>query len=62
MGVCEQGCGTGWEVGELEKEVGNETYFEVYVLLESSALSQPIFTLIGNDDFYTNLVWKSLCF
>ena len=20
MGVCEQGCGTGWEVGEMEKE------------------------------------------
>ena len=37
-------------------ELGNETYFDV---LESSALSPPNFTLIGNDDFYTNLVWKS---
>ena len=30
--------------------------------LESSALSPPNFTLIGNEDFYTNIVWKSCCF
>ena len=36
--------------------LGNETYID---LLVSSALSPPIFTLIGNDDFYTNLVLKS---
>ena len=41
-------------------EVGNETFTDV--LLESSALFPPIFTLIGNNDLYTNLVWKSLCF
>ena len=39
-------------------ELGNETYIDV---LKSSALS-PNFSLIGNDYFYTNLVWKSWCF
>ena len=39
-------------------ESGNETYIDV--LPESATLSPPIFTLIGNDDFYTNLVWKKL--
>ena len=42
-------------------ELGNETYIDI--LLESSALlSPPNFTLIGNDDYYTNLAWKSWCF
>ena len=40
-------------------ELGNETYIDV---LESWALSPPNFIFIGNDDFYTNLVWKSWCF
>ena len=40
--------------------MGNETYIDV--LRVSSALSPPNFTLIGNDDFYANLVWKSWCF
>ena len=41
-------------------ELGNETYIDV--LLQSSALSSPNFTLIENDNFYTNLVWVSWCF
>ena len=36
-------------------ELGSETYIDV--LLVSSALSPPNFTLIGNDDFLSNLVW-----
>ena len=40
--------------------MGNETCIDV--LLVSSALSPPISTLIGIDDFYTNLVWKKLVF
>ena len=34
-------------------ELDNENYIDV--LLVSSALSPPNFTLIGNDDFTTNL-------
>ena len=41
-------------------ELGDETYIHVRVV--SSALSPPISTLIGIDDFYTNLVWKKLVF
>ena len=41
-------------------ELGNETYVDV--LLESSASYSPSFILIGSDDLYTNLVWKSCAF
>ena len=41
-------------------ELGNETCIDV--LLVGSASSPPNLTSIGNDDFYTNLVWKSWCF
>ena len=41
-------------------ELGNEPCIDG--LLVSSALSPPNFTLIGNEDFYTNLVWKTWCF
>ena len=41
--------------GELDDETCND------VLLVSSALPPPNFTLIGNDDFYTNLWWKIWC-
>ena len=44
----------------MDDELGDETYIDV--LLVSSALSPPKFTLIGNDDFLTNLVWISWCF
>ena len=40
----------------MGRELGNETYIDV--LLESSALFPPNSTLVGNDDFYTNLVRK----
>ena len=49
-----------WQYLLIGGELGSETYIDA--LLVSSALSPPIFTLIGNDDFYTNLVWKSWCF
>ena len=39
----------------MDHELGDETYIDV--LLVCSALSPPKFTLIGNDDFITNLVW-----
>ena len=41
----------GWRIGQ-------SNFIDV-LLLVSSALSPPNFTLIGNDDFFTNLVWKS---
>ena len=41
-------------------ELGNGT--SVDVLLKSSALFPPNFTLIGNDDFYSSFVWESWCF
>ena len=41
-------------------ELGIETQVDVF--LDASALFIPNFTLIGNDDLYTNLVWKSWCF
>ena len=43
----------------MDEELGNETYIDVVV---SSALSPPIFTLIGNDDFFTNLMRIIWCF
>ena len=33
--------------------MGNETYIDVLVLIEASALFPPNFTMIGNGDFYT---------
>ena len=49
-----------WKYILMDGELGGETYIDV--LLVSSALSPPISTLIGIDDFYTNLVWKKLVF
>ena len=44
-----------WKYILMDGELGGETYIDV--LLVSSALSPPNFTLIGNDDFLSNLVW-----
>ena len=41
-------------------ELGNETYIDVF--LESSALSSPNFTLIGNDDIMGILRGKNVFF
>ena len=41
-------------------ELGNQTYIDL--ILVSSALFSPNFTLIENDNFYTNLVFKKLVF
>ena len=38
-------------------ELGNGICIDV--LLSSSAMSSPSFTLNGNDDLYTNIEWKS---
>ena len=44
----------------LDDELGDQTYVDV--LIVSSELSPPKFTLIGNDDFLKNLAWISWCF
>ena len=41
----------------MDDELDNETYMDVLVV--SAALSPSKFTLIGNDDFFTNFVWIS---
>ena len=46
-----------WEYLLMGAELGNETFVDGS--LESSALFPPNFAVIGNADFYTNLVWKS---
>ena len=44
----------------LGSELGSETYIDD-LLVSSALLSPPNFTLIGKDDVYTILVWKSWC-
>ena len=48
-----------WYYLSIGDELGIETCIDL--LLVFSALSPPNLTLIGNDDFDTNLVWKSWC-
>ena len=49
-----------WYYLSIGDELGIETCIDL--LLVFSSLSPPNLTLIGNDDFDTNLVWKSWCF
>ena len=46
-----------WECFLMSRELGKENCIDL--ILVSSALFPLNFVLIGNDDFYTNWVWKS---